>query len=202
MSWSVGDVVPLGDGLGPLFVPGAPRWVALIVRLQREDAAEAWLQRRGVYGFHPVIERRVVVRGAARVVRRRYLPGFVFARFPGVPVLHRVFGGPFVVGGLRDASGALGVLDPASIRGLHAMRAVDVALDEARAEAARKARAAARVRAGDSALFRAGPFAGQPCEVVSVGGDGGVVVRLRLFTGEVPAVVAPDDLVPVRRAVG
>ena len=55
----VGDVVGYHTDRGGIYVPGPARWYALRVRPQREDQAEAWLSMRGVYGFHPVLVRKV-----------------------------------------------------------------------------------------------------------------------------------------------
>lgn len=175
----------------PLFEAGPAGWYALTVAAQREDQAEAWLARRGVYAFHPVVVRRVVQRGRRREYLRRYLPGYVFARFPGLPVAHRVLDCPFVTGALALQSGVWGRLDPRDLRAIHAMRKVEDA-----AAARRSASVRSRLSVGCAALFRTGPLAGLRCEVAEVSGAG-VLVTLSLFGGEVSARAECADLVPL-----
>jgi transcription antitermination factor NusG len=197
----IGDRV---DGPAPdraaLFVPGARRWYALRVAPQSEDRVEGWLRRRGVYAFHPVLIRRVRQRGHLREVARRYLPGYVFAAFPGQPWAHMVCAHRDILGAICRADGQWGALDPEGLRAIHKMRAIDQQnLDALKSEKVRR-RQAMVVRAGDSALFRAGPLAGQPCEVVEIEAQGGAVVRLQMFGGQVLTRAEPHDLVPVRKA--
>lgn len=190
-----------GAGGGAIYRPGADRWYALRVVPQREDQAEAWLGLRGVYGFHPVLTRKARRFGKERQYHRRYLPGYVFARFPGDPLVHAVLACPFVTGALSfRLSGEWGVLDPAQLRAIHAMRRQD-AEDRAarRADAARRRRASL-VRAGDVAMFRAGPWAELQCDVVELRADGGARVAFRLFGREVLAEAVAADLVPLRKA--
>lgn len=199
-SLSVGDIVPdAAAGRAPIVTQGPARWIALTVLPQREDQAEAWLALRGVYAFHPVLMRRVTVRGHARDYARRYLPGYVFARFQGEPVRHLVMACDYITGALCDDRGGWGALASRELRALHAMRRVDAAAEARRSEAAERRRRAALVRAGDGALFRCGVFAGQTCEVVELRADGGAVVRLSLFGGEITAQARTEDMVPVRR---
>ena len=195
----VGDVVAPRQAAG-IVLPGAARWYALRVQPQREDEVEGWLHRRGVYAFHPVTERKVRLRGVARVYHRRYVPGYVFARFGGDPVVHRVMTCPWVTGALCRSDGQWGVLDPARLQAIHAMRRRDERMQQAAADDQARRRAAARMRAGDRAMFRVGPFAELPCEVVELVADGNVRLRLSLFGRDV--VVAGDacDLVPLRKA--
>lgn len=194
----VGDVVGrAGDGVSIYdATPGG--WFALRVLPQREDQAEAWLRRRGVYAFHPVLMRRSVVKGRVREYPRRYLPGYVFARFPGAPVVHRVVACAFITGALALQSGEWGRLDPRDLRAIHAMRKVDAAKESAAAAAKARRRQAVALRPGDAALFRGGPFAGLRCEVAALSGDAGVVVRIAMFGGDVSAQACVDDLVRVK----
>jgi transcription antitermination factor NusG len=199
-----GDVVSAGaPGAGGdaqvLFAPGARRWYALRVAPQSEDRVEGWLARRGVYAFHPVLIRRVRQRGHLREVARRYLPGYVFAAFPGAPVVHRVCAHRDVLGAICRGDGQWGALDPEGLRAIHKMRAIDRQhLDALRAERIRRRQAMA-LRPGDNALFRAGPLAGQACEVIEIPAQGGARVRLRMFSGDVVTRVDPQSLVPLRR---
>lgn len=206
---SVGDSVtgalpgrtdPLA-GAVRLFDPGPSRWHALIVTPQSEARVELWLARHGVYAFHPVLT--VTRRRHGRVAShaRRYLPGYVFARFDGAPRTHVVMAHDDIRGAICRADGAWGVLAAQDLRQIHAMR------DRARVEvlaahAARKRRLAAIAPvAGGAALFRAGPLAGQVAEVVELRPDGGALVRLRLFGADLLASARAHDLVSMRKAV-
>ena len=167
-------------GPAALFVPGPRRWVPTCAPL-REDAAEAWLSRRGVYAFHPVTTRQVPVRGRAREYVRRYVPGYVFACFEGEPIPHRVLGGPFLTVVLRASNGSWGILGPDRLRRLHRMRRRDEVAEQRRRQAGLRRQDRERLRHGDRALFRAGPFAEFTGEVVEVEADGGVKVRFDLL---------------------
>lgn len=184
-----------GSDRRAIYVPGASRWYALQVEAQREDHAEAWLRLRGVYAFHPVMLRQVRVKGVMRDYARRYLPGYVFARFPGDPWQHLVADSPFIHGALRRSDGEWGILEPRKLRAIHSMRKID-----AEAEAMRRGdMARARLQAGDRALFRCGPFADLPCEVIELQGDAGVRVRFRLFGREVLTSAATDTLISLNQ---
>lgn len=191
---SIGAVVPAGDGLRAIVEPGPARWHALRVAPQREDQASAWLRRRGVYAFHPVLTRRATRFGKVREFQRRYIPGLVFARFKGEALMHRVLACPFITGALRRADGSWGILEPRRMGQIHAMRKIDIAAEEHRKSKSAQRRAATMVRAGESALFTGGAFAGRECEVVELDGDGGAVVRIQLFGGDVLATVCSDVL--------
>jgi transcription antitermination factor NusG len=204
---TVGDAVagalpgraPAGHGQRQLAVAGSPRWHALRVAPMAEARVEAWLKARGVEAFHPVIVRQVRERG--RLVRRerRYLPGYVFALFPGAPVVHAVQAHHDVYGAICRANGEWGVLDPCSLRAILSMRRVDARLDAVRRAELARVRAALRVKAGDVAMFQAGVFAGRTCEVVDLRADGGAVLRFKLFGGEVLISAEAGDLVPLRK---
>ncbi|MGR3376045.1 transcription termination/antitermination NusG family protein [Salipiger abyssi] len=191
----VDDVVLRDKAVAPICKPGPAGWYALLCAPQRERQAEAWLAARGVYAFHPVTVRRSRQRGRVREYHRRYLPGYVFARFAGVPVAHRVLASPFLFGALCRRDGEWGVLGPKRLAALHEMRIRDERQEQDRRARKKAAAAARRVRAGDTALFRAGPFAGLQCEVVELLADGGARVQLELFGRPTPATASPDDLV-------
>lgn len=195
----IGDVVGVRAGARPIYGLGAPGWFALRVASQREDQAEAWLRQRGVYAFHPVLMRRTVIRGQVREYPRRYLPGYVFARFPSAPVVHRVMGCAFIAGALALQSGEWGRIDPADLRSIHAMRRVDEATEAARRALNKQRRQAVALRAGDAALFRCGPLAGMRCEVVTVDGPAGLTVRLSLFGAPRAISADADDLVATNK---
>lgn len=197
-SVEVGGAVPPAPGDTGIFLPGAPQWVALRTTAQREDQAEHWLCRRGVYAFHPVLMRKVRAKGTVREYARRYLPGYVFARFPGEPMAHRVVDCAFITGALCNSAGSWGRLDPTDLQALHAMRRIDIASSEAlKAERIRR-RAAGAVKPGDRALFRAGPLAGEVCEVAEITADGGALVRLGLFGGTTMQVASASSMVPLK----
>lgn len=195
-----GDSLPAAPR-ADLVNDGPPRWHALRVSPQREDQAEDWLRLRGVYAFHPVL-RRVTTRMGKRVEhQRRYLPGYVFARFPGAAVISRVMSCPWITGAVCLSGGEWGVLDPQALRAIHAMRATDRKARAAAAEAAELRRRRRIVLPGQAAMFQAGPLAGQSCEVIEIDAQGGARVALPLF-GQQALVVqaAVADLIPVRKA--
>jgi transcription antitermination factor NusG len=190
---AVGDVLPL-DHLPDqraLNLAGSPRWHCLLVRPQAEAKCEAWLARHAVYAFHPVRARTITVRGATRRIESRYLPGYVFARFGGPVIWHRVLGGQFVTDAIRhEASRQPAALHPADLDALHAMRSVE---DEAEARAANRRRAMRMFGQGDRVRVRSGLFAGHDGEVVCLG-DERVSVRLRLLGRETDLSVGADDV--------
>lgn len=198
--FQIGDVVEVAGQKAAIFYPGQSRWYALRVAPQREDQVEAWLGIRGVYGFHPVLARKARRNGVVREYHRRYLPGYVFARFEGDPIEHAVMACPWVLGALCRSDGEWGVLEPKRLQAIHSMRKLDEAQKKARAASLARRQADARIRAGDSAMFRAGPFAGFPCEVVELLADGGAIVRVMIFGRETSAIVDADEFVPVRKA--
>lgn len=196
---SIGDAVTLAPSGAALVTPGPSRWYALRVTPQREDQAEAWLRLRGVYGFHPVLMRRVTRHGRPRDYARRYLPGYVFARFRGQPVVHRVLSCPFITGALCRADGQWGVLEPQKLQAIHAMRKLDAEGEAMRAARAQRRRAQSVARVGEAALFTGGAFAGARCEVVDLNADGGATVRMHLFGGEVLVGASAADLVGLHK---
>lgn len=194
---SVGDVVGFRTERPGIFTPGPARWHALRVRPQREDQAEAWLSLRGVYGFHPVLMRKVTRAGRVREYARRYLPGYVFARFPGEASIHAVMSCPFIMGALtlRGGDGQWGILEPRKMRAIYSMRKLDEQVMAKRdAERARR-RAMAALRLGDSVMFKGGVFSGLPSEVVELCADGDVRLRLNLFGRETMVDAKAVDLV-------
>ncbi|WP_323041133.1 transcription termination/antitermination protein NusG [Gemmobacter sp.] len=199
LSLSVGDAVALDRTTGAIVTPGPSRWYALRVAPQREDQAEAWLRLRGVYAFHPVLMRRVRRHGVVREIQRRYLPGYVFARFKGEPRAHLVLTCPFITGALSRADGSWGVLEPQKLAAIHAMRKVDADGRIASQVRAAQRRADAMARPGEPALFTGGAFAGTRCEVVELAADGGATVRMSLFGGEVLVSAQAADLVGLRK---
>lgn len=182
-----------------LCLPGAVRWHALLVAPQTEDQTEAWLQRRNVYAFHPVTTRKVTRAGKAREYHRRYLPGYVFARFPGEAIVGDVVSCPFIRGALLRSSGSWGVLNPSELRSLHSMRKLDQEAKVASRLEERRLRRSRNFRKGDRALFKSGAFVEQSCEVVEVLADGAIRLRLQLFGADVLTSANPEDLVALDR---
>jgi transcription antitermination factor NusG len=171
----------IASGAPDLFIPGPARWYGLIVAPQREAASVGWLSRRGAYGFYPVRHRIVTRRGKPVRIESRYLPGYVFARFPGWIVWHRVQESPLITDAIRLASGEPATLDPGDLKCIHAMRHRDETEDRARAEAA-------RFRRGDKARIMSGVLAGQEVEIGEIR-SGSAVLRIAMFGGEVSATV-------------
>jgi len=162
------------------FNEGQARWHALIVAAQREEAAERMLQRAGVYAFHPVTKRTTMRRHKRHVTVSRYLPGYVFARFPGPAIWHQVFATPIIVNAVRHSSGWPAVLNPEDLERIHAMRA----MDEAEEERQRQARV---IRRGDKVRIMSGAFEGEEVEVLDVGNS--IKVRMCILGSELPVTV-------------
>lgn len=194
-NFRIGDVVPVVDHKAAIFAPGKSRWHALWVSPQREDQVEAWLRQRGVYSFHPVQARKLVRCGKVRQYHRRYLPGYVFARFKGEPVVHQVMTCPWVMGALCRSNGEWGVLEPGSMQSIHSMRKIDT--EQRVFEAAQRARriSDAMLRKGDRVMFRSGPLTGFGAEVVTLIAEGGARVSFQLFGRETLLDAQPCDLV-------
>ena len=190
--WQVGARVPMDRDADArsICASGAHRWHALIVPAMGEGAAEAWLSRLGVYAFHPVRTVTRLHRGRRVRVESRYLPGYVFARFRGAPVWHRIFARRLVVDVLRLHSGTPGLIRPGDLDALHAMRSVErMAEDDARraAIADRKSRS---LRRGDRVRIVDGAFADFEAEVVEIG-RGKVRFSIELFGRPVEADMSP-----------
>lgn len=156
---------------------GGPRWHALITHTQRDDEAEHWLHLRGVYAFHPIRRRATRLRGKVMEYKRRYIPGYVFARFPGAAIPHRVMSCPFISGVVTMQSGDWGILRPADLRKLYAMRDLDRAQESERMAKRKRARG---IKAGDRVRILSGLwYEGQETEVLDVqGGMARVMVHM------------------------
>jgi transcription antitermination factor NusG len=166
---------------GAFHLEGDPRWHALIVIPQKEQATEAMLARHGVYSFHPVTTRTVRIRGKRKTVQSRYLPGYVFARFPGPVLWHKLVASPLVADAVRHSSGWPAALMPGDLERLHAMRA----MDEAEAERQRQAK---MIRRGDRVRILSGAFEGEEVEVMSLA-NGAVHVRMCILGSELPVQI-------------
>lgn len=166
---------------GAFNIEGDPRWHALIVVPQKEQAAEAMLARHDVYAFHPVTTRTVSIRGKRKRVVSRYLPGYVFARFPGPVIWHRLMASPLIADAVRHSSGWPAVLMPGDLEKLHAMREIDEAEEERR-------RQAKVIRRGDRVRILSGAFEGEEVEVLDLAG-GSVRVRMCILGSELPVQI-------------
>lgn len=185
MMMQVGDVVPW-DPRPSLFLPGEPRWHALQCAPLREEKATAHLRQHGVTAFFVVKEKHVTVRGKPMVRKQHFLPGYVFAKFPGVPVWHRVMDpenpARLIRGVLRLSSGEPGRLRVEDLRTLREL----ADRDEEREEAER-ARSLAKV--GDVVRIEAFGATG---EVVEITAWGGKRVRFMLFGAEREIILEGD----------
>lgn len=176
-AWTLGQTVPYAPRR--LVWQDAPRWYCLIAMPQQEGATVAWLKRKGIDAFFPVTsvaQRRPRAKIKSVMVHRKYLPGYVFARFPGEPVWHELFGiCPFIANVMRLRSGVPGILHPDDMRKISAMRAVDE-----EAQAAR--RKAMMLRKGDKARILDGVMEGWEVEVHEVDtSTGKAKFRITLF---------------------
>lgn len=166
---------------------GHPRWHALQVAPQKEHASEAWLKLRGVEAFHPVKSRQTVNRGARKTIETAYLPGFVFARFPGKALRSRVLAFPHIRGALCVQSGHWGIIRPQDIRQLYSMRSTEAALND------RKARASTLTR-GDKAKVLEGLWMdGQEVEILEIKA-GRAKFKLHMFGADIDAEADVDAL--------
>lgn len=178
----VGDVIPLAGSVADrrLCLDGVQRWHALIVRPQREGATVAWLRQNGAYAFYPVRRRCRVTRGRSVTIQSRYLPGYVFARFSGPVIWHRVITGLFVSDAIRLDSGHPAVLHPGDLSALHAMRAVDEAQEAVEQDRLAAARRICAFGRGDRVRIVGGPMEGLAVQVRELRA-GSALCRLRLF---------------------
>lgn len=194
MNFQIGQTLALEHDWGArqIFEEGKPRWHALTVPVMKEAAAEAWLKRRGVYSFHPVKGKTVFIKGKAIERKRRYLPGYVFARFPGQPIIHKVLASQFISGAISFKSGVWGILSPDDLRGIHTMRDVDHEAETAK-------RSASLLSKGDRVRVLGGLTGDddQEVEIVELTTDGRVKFKLRLFGTDVPAETSVDKVVKV-----
>lgn len=166
---------------------GHPRWHGLMVRPQREAATVAWLELRGVYAFYPVTAKRRIVRGKPLEYESKYLPGYVFARFPGRAIINRVMACPFISGALTVESGAWGIIRPLDMRKLHAMRSTDAQQQEQKAQAA-------KIQKGDRVKVLEGLWQeGQTVEVIEVRA-GKARFKIHMFGADIEAEADVDRL--------
>lgn len=165
-----------------------PRWYALIARPQKEAAARAWLDRHGVVSFYPVTDARKMRRGKPVHYERKYLPGYLFAQFPGEPVWHVLLASPFVHDVIRLHNGTPGILHPDTLQRLHAMRQMDQEIEV-------KRRYRKMIRVGDRAKVRSGPFEGFEVETVEVDAASGKgKFAIMLFGGPSNAEMSLDQV--------
>jgi transcription antitermination factor NusG len=163
-----GEVLPAFQPAA-IYRPGRSRWHALLVFPQRERAAKAWLGKWGCDAFFPVRRKYRWRRNQRVPYEAAYLPGYLFANFPGEPRWHAILGDDrrLIRDVLRMSDGVTpGELHPDTLVRLEAMRSVEAQIENV--AAARKV-----LRKGDVARFNSGPMADMPHEVVVVSIDGG-----------------------------
>lgn len=157
-----------------------PRWHCLLAYPQAESKARAWLDRKGLEAFYPV---ETIQRPRKPAYERRYLPGFVFARFPGDVLWHELFRVcPFVHDVLRFRSGIPGRIRASDLTSIMAMRSVDQA--QAAEQQARK-----RIFKGARVRITEGPMEGFESEVVEIRA-GRAKLTITLFGRETEADMA------------
>lgn len=186
-AYALGDAAPPRVRAPLLRRPGLLRWHALLVYPRRETAAKAWLEQRGVYAFFPVAVVRLAYRHRYREITRAYLPGYLFAKFPGEPAWHEVIGSPFIHNTLRRHNGEPGILHPETMESLKAMRTTDDMLAERR-------QAATTIRRGCKVRFVRGPFEGWEVEVVDAPTEDGFSFRIAMLGGAVPGTASIGDV--------
>jgi transcription antitermination factor NusG len=171
--------------------PGRSRWHALLVFPQRERAAKVWLARWQVEAFYPVKIEHIRKRGFLRPVAYNYLPGYLFANFPGAPTWHRIMGRDnerrLIRDVLRMSDGLTpGELVPETLEKLLAMRDMDATIEE-------QSRLRRMLKPGDRARFNGGPLTGQEVEIVSVDTHDRAKFNLKIF-GAAPGEASVDML--------
>lgn len=184
----IGDTLhadPETWGRRAIFEPGEHRWHGLTVRPMSERNAIQALHQRNVYGFYSVKRRVIWRRGREVVVQSSYLPGYVFARFPGAAIQHRVLADiPWITGAVTVQSGAWAILNPEDLRRLYDMRALDNAQERERRRLARRRK---RIEPGDRVRILSGLWGeGQETEVLELR-DGKAVVRIHMFGADMTA---------------
>ena len=154
MGYILGQIVPHKPR--QIIAEGDPRWHCLFTRQQSESAAVKRLAALGIEAFYPVTERQVTNRGKTRVIQSRYLPGYVFARFPGDPVWHELWPAcTFITDVLRLRSGHPGIIRQSDLTNIMAMRATDQEQDRAR-------KARSLIRRGDRVRLACLMMPGEP----------------------------------------
>ena len=180
MSYRIGQIIPHEPGRGLQGEPlPHPVWHCFWTPPQKEAAAIAWLDRRGVHGWRPVEKRW---RRAAHGKRKRVeyeasvVPRYIFARYEGVPQWD-------ILRSCRWISGIVGVGGvPVCITDdtLAEMKVVPDTL-----AAIQAAKQAARIISdGCQATIMDGPMAGWVVDVGRVSGAAASVVVPALGEGE------------------
>lgn len=178
--YQTGQFYPLERSVG-VFEKDAPDlggWFALRSRPNQMGSAVAFLLKNGVEAWFPTkrIYQRHRFRTGQRIIRDVPLaPGYVFAKFPGMPFWDRLFDaypGKLYLGGVVGLDGVPKVI--------HEREMAEMAQLPTRLEEARTAQAdARRVRQGDRATVVSGPFAGWVVDVADVtGGMADLVIPL------------------------
>ena len=190
MGYILGQIVPHKPR--QIIAEGDPRWHCLFTRQQSESAAVKRLAALGIEAFYPVTERSTTHRGKTRVIQSRYLPGYVFARFPGDPVWHELWPAcTFITDVLRLRSGSPGIIRHADLTNIMAMRATDQEQDRAR-------KARSLIRRGDRVRLRTSPLGEEVVvevhTLVTVRGKARGKFDINLFGSTVPGEADIDDM--------
>lgn len=147
-----------------LYTEGPSQWYGLLTTPQGEERAQAMLEHANVYSFFPVTKAKRLRRGKRVDVKRRYLPGYLFARFPGTPRWHRVLAQPFIRDVIRRQDGWPAPIAASTLDRIYAMRDTIEERD----------RAARTFRKGERARILEGSLEGEIVEFVEVRGSMGV----------------------------
>jgi transcription antitermination factor NusG len=172
---------------GPILCDGELRWYALMVRPQREEAARVWLERYRVVSFYPVTDAKRMRRGKPVHYERKYLPGYLFAQFPGEPIWHVLLSSPFVRDVIRLHNGTPGILHPDTLTRLHAMRKMDMEIET-------KRRYRKMIRVGDRVKVKRGAMEGWEVEVVEIDAAAGKAKFALQLLGACNAEIEIDGL--------
>lgn len=151
--WQKGDIVPNVES--KVCKGGAPRWYAFTVPPQGEKRAQAFLKRKDIYSFFPVIKKARFhhITRAKIEYEVPMIPRYVFAKMPGEPLWHVLTAQPLITG----VVGHLGcpvALTSKSITTLHKLR-------DTASQVERKKREAEVIRAGDKVVISEGLLANQ-----------------------------------------
>lgn len=179
--WEIGQTVPLTHDRRPFGAQTAATWYVLTTGRQRRDmvAAQAWLTRAGATDawFPEEQFRRCVKRNRTKVwedFERAIVPGIVFMLADRAPQWD-VLADRKRIRPLKVGENPVCVTEAIMSK----MQRVPTRIEELRraAEAAeRAAREAKAPRAGESARFVSGPFAGKVVRVDSISGGCAVVM--------------------------
>jgi hypothetical protein len=129
LAFRIGQAVPAFPRRQIVTEIGGERWHALKCYPQMEYRAKCWLGRHGALDALYPVKRDTKTQMGRKVTREiRFVPGLVFARFPGEPVWANLLDSPFVYDAIRlstpDRNGILwpGILHESTIEAIKEMR--------------------------------------------------------------------------------